>query len=205
MNVSISEPWHAQAVAISGLLTAELTTVVGIYLHGSAVLGGFGPTSDLDVLVVVRDEPDLDWDSVGSALLRAADGGRALELSVVRSSAAAAPAPPWPFVLHVNSGARRCVLGGDGGDPDLIAHYAVVRAAGLPLYGPGPSAVVGRIERDVLIGTSWGSWSGGATKRISGTRCSTHVVRSRTRITGPCCPRSTAAGGGSSGSGRLRW
>ncbi|CAM3498691.1 nucleotidyltransferase domain-containing protein [Occultella aeris] len=152
MSVPISEPWRAQADAISDLLTAQLTSVVGVYLHGSAALGGFGPTSDLDVLVVVRDEPEADWDSVGGALLRAAEGGRALELSVVRSSEAAAPAPPWPFVLHVNSGAHRYVLGGDGGDPDLIAHYAVVRAAGLPLYGPDPSAVVGGIERDVLIG-----------------------------------------------------
>ncbi|WP_163541660.1 nucleotidyltransferase domain-containing protein [Occultella kanbiaonis] len=152
MNASISQPWRAQAASISDLLIAELTSVVGIYLHGSAALGGFGPTSDLDVLVVVRDEPEADWNSVGGALLRAAEGGRALELSVVLSSEAAAPAPPWPFLLHVNSDAHRCVLGGDGGDPDLIAHYAVVRAAGLPLFGPDPSAVVGGIERDVLIG-----------------------------------------------------
>ncbi|WP_154796397.1 nucleotidyltransferase domain-containing protein [Occultella kanbiaonis] len=152
MNASISQPWRAQAAVISDLLIAELTTVVGIYLHGSAALGGFGPTSDLDVLVVVRDEPEADWTSVGGALLSAAEGGRALELSVVRSSEAAAPSPPWPFVLHVNSGAHLCVLGGDGGGPDLIAHYAVVRAAGLPLYGPDPSAVVGGIEREILIG-----------------------------------------------------
>jgi hypothetical protein len=152
MNDSISEPWRAQADAICAVLIAQATTVVGVYLHGSAALGGFGPASDLDVLVVVRDDPDLDWEPVGDTLLRTAGGGRALELTVVRSRDAAAPAPPWPFLLHVNSGEHRHVVGGEGGDPDLIAHYAVVRAAGLALHGPDPSAVVGAIEREVLLG-----------------------------------------------------
>ena len=46
-----------QAVAdlVSGVFGSDL---VGAYLHGSAVLGGLRPTSDVDVLAVCRRASD---------------------------------------------------------------------------------------------------------------------------------------------------
>lgn len=151
MTLASPEPWRAQMDALRDLLSARVPTLVGIYLHGSAALGGFGPASDLDVLVVVEDDPGPDWDLIAREILALSEGERALELSVVRRRDAARPASPWLFLLHVSSGEHRWVLGGQGGDPDLLAHYAVVRAAGLPLLGPDPSVVVGAVDRDALL------------------------------------------------------
>ncbi|WP_408909905.1 nucleotidyltransferase domain-containing protein [Streptomyces luteolus] len=74
-------------------LAAELLgprTVIGAYPHGSALLGGLRPHSDVDVLVVVREQPPV---RVRRALVEAllpvsgdgAEGGRArpVELTVV--------------------------------------------------------------------------------------------------------------------------
>ena len=81
-------------------LTAEVTAVlggrvVGVYAHGSLLLGGYLPTrSDIDVLVVVEDplSPDEQADLAArlsaDALPCPAVG---LELSVVLRSVAAAP------------------------------------------------------------------------------------------------------------------
>jgi aminoglycoside adenylyltransferase-like protein/nucleotidyltransferase-like protein len=123
--------------------------VVGVYVHGSAALGGFGPASDLDVLVVADGEAD--WPGLGTQLLADCGGPRPLELSVVEASAARRPAPPWPYHLHVKSGESRFGLGAGRGDPDLIAHYAVARAAGVAVSGPQADSVFGTVPREHLV------------------------------------------------------
>lgn len=143
--------WQQQAGVLTDALVASVPGLLGVYLHGSAALGGFGSASDLDVLVVADNDPGRDWHAVGETLLHAAGHVRPVELSIVARSAAATPAPPWPFLLHVNSGDLRIVVGGQGGDPDLIAHYAVVRSAGLRLWGPPPASVVGVVGREQLL------------------------------------------------------
>jgi streptomycin 3"-adenylyltransferase len=141
--------WAAQAERVARVCATWITDLVGVYVHGSAVLGGFGPGSDLDVLVVAEGEAD--WPGLGSQLL--AEGGhpRPLELSVVAASAALHPAPPWPYHLHVNSGELRFGLGAGRGDPDLIAHYVVTRAAGVAVIGPPPDAAFGPVSRKHLV------------------------------------------------------
>jgi hypothetical protein len=42
--------------------------------------------------------------------------------------------------------------GGDRGDPDLPLHYAVVRQAGVLVWGPPAAEVVRDVSRDELIG-----------------------------------------------------
>jgi hypothetical protein len=122
---------------------------VGVYVHGSAALGGFGPASDLDVLVVTEGEAD--WAGLGSRMLAECGGPRPLELSVVDARACAAPARPWPYWLHVNSGESRFGLGHGRGDPDLIAHYAVARVAGIAIVGRPAVDVFGAVARDELV------------------------------------------------------
>ena len=103
-------------------LTAEVGAVlggrvVGVYAHGSLLLGGYLPTrSDIDALVVVEDplapdeQADLASRLSADALPCPAVG---LELSVVLRSVAAAPTARPAFELHVTTapGDRKVVEG----------------------------------------------------------------------------------------------
>ena len=163
MDTSAQPP--GSVIAYARALTGQLTGVAegvlqAAYVHGSAALGGWVPgRSDVDMLFVAADD-------IGSAaakrmgeVLRAGAGGcpgREVECSVVTMAQARQPAPPWPFVLHVTAGPgqpgrtvrpdRR-----SGGDPDLLMHYAVCRAAGWPVYGPPPQDLIGRVPRRTIL------------------------------------------------------
>jgi hypothetical protein len=154
----------AEARAYAAELTAELGTaldgaLVAAYLHGSAALGGWTPErSDVDILFVAADEIGAALTvSAGHALLRAADdcpGRGGLECSIVTAGAAARPARPWPFVLHVgkSDGEQRLYRGQEReGDDDLLMHYAVCRAAGLTLTGPPAQAAIGAVPRPLVL------------------------------------------------------
>ena len=148
-------------------------SLVGVYLHGSAVLGGWRPTtSDVDVLVLVVDEcahVEVS-ERIAAALASAAAG---LEASVVEARAAAMPATPWPYVVHVTTDPtpdRKIVWG--GGDPDLILHYEVARTHGWAAYGPPPASVIGPYcPHDRARSARAASSSGRSTKRRSRMRC----------------------------------
>ena len=131
------------------------------YLHGSAVLGGWMPErSDVDMLFVTDDgvgEPDVTAAAAALAAREPGDPGRGLECSVVTAGQAARPRPPWPFVLHVahnpGQGRARIVSGRERpGDPDLLMHYTVCRAAGRPVRGPAPTELIGSVPRPVILG-----------------------------------------------------
>lgn len=138
------------------LVATASMSLVGVYVHGSAVLGDFQPTtSDVDVLVVIRDgTPRRIVEQIATVL--AADGrcpGAGLEASVVDESAARTPAAPWPYRVHVTtvSSHRKTVwCEPGGGDVDLILHYAVIRGAGWAVYGPRPADAIGPVARSVI-------------------------------------------------------
>jgi hypothetical protein len=162
--MSPTEQTPQEVLTYGGLLADGLhdssgQRLVGAYLHGSAVLGGWLPTqSDVDLLVVLQEEtPTETLVAVEHALVDsiAACPGTGLECSVVLAGQAASPAPPWPFLLHVQSSPRQVVrrVRGDcmDGDPDLLMHYAVSRAAGVSLFGPDPAAVIGVVPRVAIL------------------------------------------------------
>ena len=130
------------------------------YVHGSAALGGWVPgRSDVDMLFVVADGiSSAAVEQMGDVLRASAGGcpGRELECSVVTVAQARQPAPPWPFVLHVAAGPGRAARtvrpeSQSPGDPDLLMHYAVCRAAGCPAYGPAPGALIGVVPRRAIL------------------------------------------------------
>jgi hypothetical protein len=131
------------AAAIAGLLGSQLT---GVYLHGSAVLGGFDPRrSDIDILAV-SDGPmtPAQQAAVAEALseARLPCPAQGLEMSIVTLYAAQHPTAAPPFELHLTTAAAdsKIVDGHQhGGDPDLVLHFAVCRSAGR-LLGPGLDA-----------------------------------------------------------------
>lgn len=141
----------------SELLDVAGHTIVGIYVHGSAVLGDFVPhVSDLDVLVVVEDDQDHDSIDVVAATLAASDASPAVgvEASVVARASAAHPRTPWPYLVHVTSSlADAKVVDGRRrkGDDDLILHYSVAREHGWSLFGPPSADVFGVIDRKTVV------------------------------------------------------
>ncbi|MDA8324568.1 MAG: DUF4111 domain-containing protein [Actinomycetota bacterium] len=133
--------------------------LMSAYLHGSAVLGGWtAARSDVDLLFVLADTAEqADLAAVTAALSAAGPcPGRGLEASAVTAGQAARPAAPWPFIWHARSAGTGKIdviaVPGDGGDPDLLMHYAVARAAGLAVLGPPPADIIGPIPRPVILG-----------------------------------------------------
>jgi hypothetical protein len=129
--------------ALADVLGPDL---IGAYLHGSAVLGGFDVRrSDVDVLAVSRDAMTAAQQAATAAALsqeRRPGPARGLELSVVTLAAARHPVARPAFELHLTTGPEdsKVIDGhGHGGDPDLVLHFAVCRAAGR-LLGPGQPA-----------------------------------------------------------------
>lgn len=144
------QEWRPLAEQVSVTCQQVLPGVIGVYVHGSAAMGGMTDRSDLDVLVVTADAAGVD--QLGGALLALTNQGRPLELSVVTAEAAYTPAAPWPFLVHVNSSADEVVFDDGAGDADLVAHYAITRARGVTILGPPPATVIGAISRVQFIG-----------------------------------------------------
>jgi streptomycin 3"-adenylyltransferase len=130
--------------------------VVGLYLHGSAALGGWNPArSDVDVLVVVDDRALDVTDRLLRLLVESARTapGTGLECSVVTLAEAKRPRSPWPFLLHVAGGHSdiRIVHGRDTpGDKDLLIHYLICRHRGWAVSGAPPADVFGEVGEDAV-------------------------------------------------------
>ena len=161
-TVTVVDPSVEQYLdALAGAVAAAAAgNLVGVYVHGSLALGGFDPRrSDVDVLVVVENE--LPWahrsalaDALGEEALPCP--ARGLELSVVTRESALHPCWPAPrFELHVTTAPEDSkVVDGHGrpGDPDLVLHYAVCRAAGLLVgEGPPPHEVFGSVPTRIVL------------------------------------------------------
>lgn len=176
---------HRWPTVVAQRIAVDLAEVAGgklvaVYLHGSAVLGGWVPgRSDVDVLIVAADDTDGGADAMAHVIVKAQPEwpseqppAPALETSIVTSAAASEPRPPWPFLRHVVTGPAvtalnaRVVRPGKGpeavaGDRDLLMHYAVCRAAGHALCGPPPRDLIGPIARADILAyladeLSWG-------------------------------------------------
>lgn len=134
--------------------------LVGVYLHGSAVLGCFNPEkSDIDLLLVVdRDLPDglkrRFMDMVVDMDREATEKG--IEMSVVREDVLRPFIYPTPFLLHF-SNAHLAWYERDpadyiakmrGTDPDLAAHCTILRARGRTLLGREIGEVFGEVARE---------------------------------------------------------
>jgi hypothetical protein len=154
--VTVAEPRAYAARLTSDLAAACDGALAAAYLHGSAALGGWvAGHSDVDVLFIVAAQvPEVDMARAGELLLAsgASCPGSGLECSIVTAEAARNPAPPWPFVLHAATAEGKLARGDRvAGDPDLLIHYAVCRAAGVRLLGPPPSDCIGPVERPVIL------------------------------------------------------
>ena len=121
--------------------------LVGIYLHGSAVMGCFNPAkSDIDLLVVVNDPiPDAVKKAYMDMVveLNAYAPAKGIEMSIVTRDVCSPFVYPTPFdlhfsVAHINwyrNDPEDYVRKMKGTDADLAAHFTIIAKRGKCLYG----------------------------------------------------------------------
>lgn len=136
--------------------------LVGIYLHGSAVLGGYiSSRSDLDILIAVHNPLTTTEQSALSRALSQeclpCPAAKGLEMSVVLANVASGPylAEKVPFEMHITTAKedRKIVYGGaeHEGDEDLVLHFWVTRKRGRVLYGKNKEEVFKAVDWLSLI------------------------------------------------------
>ena len=131
--------------------------LVGIYVHGSVAFGCFHPQhSDIDFIVIVRKPLTMVCKKalISSILeLEPVFPAKGAEMSVVLESDARHFVHPCPFELHYSRAytawAQRnlddycCRM--NGTDPDLAAHFTVIRSVGKVLCGKNVQEVFGEV------------------------------------------------------------
>jgi hypothetical protein len=146
------------ATVAAGLTRVLGPVLVGLYLHGSAAMGGWSAErSDVDLLGVVARPLDRRAKREVSARLHhpslVCPAPAGVELSLVTAAVAADPPRRPPFELHVSTGpSPQTHLGGPAAaDPDLLLHFAVCRRAGVAVAGPDPVQVFAEPPRAWLL------------------------------------------------------
>ena len=148
--------------------------LVGIYLHGSAVMGCFNPEqSDID-LIIVTERPLSD--AVKRAYMEmvtaysAMGPKKGIEMSVVLRAACKPFVYPTPFELHFSEGhaawyksdpddyIRRM----NGTDKDLAAHFTIINRRGKCLYGASIPEVFAEVPTDDYMDSIWFDVEGAA-------------------------------------------
>ena len=119
--------------------------LVGIYLHGSAVMGCYNPAkSDIDLIIVVKDSIE---DSVKRVFmdmvveLNEKGPAKGIEMSIVKQSACKPFVYPTPFELHFSvahldwygKNLDDYVSKMKGEDKDLAAHFTIINHRGMVL------------------------------------------------------------------------
>ena len=129
--------------------------LVGVFVHGSAVLGDFDPErSDVDLLAVSADPvSSAERQAVGRELVSLTWPGVGLEFSLVTRAVAERPPERPPFEVHVETVEGTSVVDGSGraGDRDLLIHFLVLRHRGEAILGPAPSSVFADPPREATL------------------------------------------------------
>ena len=133
------------------------SSLAGIYLHGSAVMGCWHPeTSDLDLLVVVNDtiEDTMKRKFMDEVVaLDAVGPAKGIEMSIVTGDACNPFVYPTPFLLHYSrmhtawyrKDPEDYIRKMKGSDRDLAAHFTVLQNRGRCVYGLPVRSVFGAV------------------------------------------------------------
>ena len=134
--------------------------LVGVYLHGSAVMGCFNEKkSDIDLLVVVNEEisDEIKMRYMDMVVRLNADAPqKGIEMSIVRKDACKTFIYPTPFELHFSithlewykADPADYVAKMKGTDKDLAAHFTIIYHRGKCLYGEEIKNVFEKISRE---------------------------------------------------------
>ena len=148
--------------------------LVGIYLHGSLVMGCFNPLkSDIDLIIVVSyplsDSTKRDFmDMVVSH--NALAPGKGIEMSIVLRKVCSPFVYPTPFELHFSEGCLKWyredpedyIRKMNGTDKDLAAHFMIISKRGRCLCGAPVQDVFAGIPDSCYMDALWYDIEGAA-------------------------------------------
>ena len=133
--------------------------LVGVYLHGSAVMGCFNPAkSDIDLIVVVEngltEEVKRRFMNMVVELNNRAPA-KGIEMSIVTKDACKPFVYPTPFELHFSAmhinwytdNPTDYIEKMKGTDVDLAAHFTIIKKRGKCLYGAPIDEVFGVVPK----------------------------------------------------------
>lgn len=146
--------------------------LVGIYLHGSAVMGCFNAAeSDIDLLIVVKEDMSNHvkrsyMDMVIRLNKQAPKKG--IELSIVKECVCNPFVYPTPFVLHFSiahlnwyqADPEDYVEKMKGTDKDLAAHFTIIYHRGKTLCGKDIKEVFGEVPGEDYMDSIWSDIEG---------------------------------------------
>ena len=141
--------------------------LVGIYLHGSAVMGCFNPDkSDIDLIVVVNspmsDDVKRKFMDMVVALNEEAPA-KGIEMSIVTKAVCNPFVYPTPFELHFSAmhigwykdNPDDYVKKMNGADADLAAHFTIIKKRGKCLCGERIDDVFGEVPKADYMDSIW--------------------------------------------------
>ncbi len=145
--------------------------LVGVYLHGSAVMGCFHPKkSDLDFIIVIQHDLNaavkrqyMDMvvaQNSHDAIIAPAKG---IELSIVKESVCRPFVYPTPFVLHFSeahlnwyqTNPSDYIEKMNGTDKDLAAHFTILYHRGMTLWGKEIPEVFAEVDAAYYFDSIW--------------------------------------------------
>lgn len=144
-----------------------LDNLVGIYLHGSAVMGCFNEKkSDIDLLIVVNKAITNEvkrkyMDMVVELNTYAPEKG--IEMSIVKRDVCKPFIYPTPFELHFSNAhlqwykenSTDYVEKMNGVDKDLAAHFTIIYHRGKCLYGEEIKDVFAEVNKEFYFDSIW--------------------------------------------------
>ena len=141
--------------------------LVGVYLHGSAVMGCFNPDrSDLDFIIVVK-KPMSDDDKRAYMEMvvkySALGPSKGIEMSIVLERVCKPFVYPTPFELHFSIGhldwykedPDEYIKEMNGTDKDLAAHFTIINKRGKCLCGATIKEVFAEVPINDYMDSIW--------------------------------------------------
>lgn len=137
--------------------------LTGVYLHGSLAMGCFNPEkSDIDLILVInREMTDRQKRQFMKKVveLNARAPKKGLELSVVEEDVCRHFVYPTPFELHFSpthlkwwqDDPEGYIQRMKGTDPDLAAHFTIIRKYGIVLAGADVKELFGEVPREAYL------------------------------------------------------
>ena len=148
--------------------------LVGVYLHGSAVMGCFNPRkSDLDLIVVAAHPLEAAVKKAYMDMVVACNASapaKGIEMSVVLREVCSPFVYPTPFELHFSSAHLKWykddpddyIRKMNGTDKDLAAHFTVINKRGVCLYGAPVREVFAAVPESDYLDSLWYDIEGAA-------------------------------------------
>ncbi|MDY2938849.1 MAG: DUF4111 domain-containing protein [Fusicatenibacter sp.] len=148
---------------LSGARQILKSNLIGIYLHGSAVMGCYNPAkSDIDLITVVKEKmtPDSKRAFMDMVVnLNELAPAKGIEMSIVTGNVCNPFLYPTPFELHFSvahlawykENPNDYIAKMNGVDKDLAAHFTVILKRGKCLYGLPIEEVFGEVPREAYL------------------------------------------------------